>query len=1321
MVRVAAVDLSDSLGPGGDLWELTYTVSGRSFAADEGFSIAFDSALYASLVATPAQPSPDWDVLVLQPDPALPADGLYDALALTAFPTLGVPFVVRAIWLGGPAITPGPGQHFSINQFAPGGAFLGMVEAGVTVPEPATSILLLCAFAAAAFFASRRTRRWSGHRAPRFLSLSLLLVLAAGLSGVRCTGSAPPPPQAFSIAVNQGNYTLTYQQVASQRISRTLFEYTYSADLTNLGATPVTGAQASVVSSAAATTIVDGSLTFGNLAPGQTVPSSDTFAFRQDRTVPFQSSDLSFQITTGSSAGPQPPTGLSALPGDGLVVLRWNPASDPGAAYHVYRSLTSGTGFQRLTPSPLTSLEYSDTGLTNGVSYHYVVTTVVAGSEGPLSPEVHVTPPSLTSSRPVPQGSDRVYAGELFQYQSLVDAGVSPQQAAATTGQKLTPTGDLYVTLLAANGNAQSLVAALQNAGASRIATAGEFATLEISPASLRALAALPGVAGIETPDSGSTKQDLSATPGNSEGVRTMGADDLCALGDGKPGRPKFDGTGVKIGVIDFSFQAVTNLLGLNPHAKLLWCPAGATVSPGGGCLRHDGTDRYNVHSGDHGKAVWAIVKEVAPGADFYFYAPEDMVEYQQAVHDAASVQGVDVMVSALAYYNQDDYDGTSPEAQAVDAAAKQLLFVQAAGNSAQSHIRASFDPDANGFHRWSGFGPVATCFHRIGGHDVPVPCLPVQVSAPKAKVFLEWREWGLPAAQPMTDLQLWVYASDQPGSAYTCGTCFPQALRRRPEEFVGAPVGGGAASTVYVAIQQVAPASRRTPSFQLFFDAVGPVTIPGPADQARTSIDSSFAALPSVITVGATKWNTDDLEISSSHGPAVDGTTGLATVPKPDLTGPSGVSTAFLNSSTTFPGTSAAAPHVGGAAALLKQYCQLRPALCPGTTPADIKQTLFERSFDLVGLHVPPLVPQNPRAAFGRGRVDISPLVAFTGADGAVYVRFPVPEGDATDGLVQIAPQGRNPAISPDGSRIAFEVGSPANSRIEIAQLDVPGFPTQLMDPAISVLGPRFHPAWSPNGVAIAYVERDRFFFQGVALAQGYRLRVWDDLFKFGTTILNTDHNRRDNFSASYPSWSPDGKRIAISLLTPKANSGGSRFAGSIIGTVSAQAVSLPLDPASLQVLSTTVDGLRPRYSRDGTKILYFQSRDFTSGDFPSGVTFFPYRPARNGDLIYQDLKNSPSVGGLIQLFTMGLFPEWSPANDRIVYSRLATEPDLASASHNLFMSWIGPLSPTKGSPLSLRDEVQLTNATDDTSFQTMPAWSTPNGNTANVLSFCR
>ena len=103
------------------------------------------------------------------------------------------------------------------------------------------------------------------------------------------------------------------------------------------------------------------------------------------------------------SATPQPPappapTGLTATPGNTLVVLNWNAASG-ATSYNVKRSTTSGGPYTTVA-SP-TSTGYTNTGLVNGKTYYYVVSAVNGGGQSANSSQVSVAP---VAPPPVPGG-----------------------------------------------------------------------------------------------------------------------------------------------------------------------------------------------------------------------------------------------------------------------------------------------------------------------------------------------------------------------------------------------------------------------------------------------------------------------------------------------------------------------------------------------------------------------------------------------------------------------------------------------------------------------------------------------------------------------------------------------------------------------------------------------------------------------------------------------------------------------------------------------------------------------------------------------------
>jgi len=128
----------------GNTWEYSYTVANDTLATDiEEFTVWFDVNLYENLIAT-ATPA-DWDPLVIQPDPGLPDDGLYDALALVAGIAPGGSlggFSVQFDFLG--MGTPGSQPFDIVDPFSfaliDGGRTIS--TAGPAIPEPSTFVLL---------------------------------------------------------------------------------------------------------------------------------------------------------------------------------------------------------------------------------------------------------------------------------------------------------------------------------------------------------------------------------------------------------------------------------------------------------------------------------------------------------------------------------------------------------------------------------------------------------------------------------------------------------------------------------------------------------------------------------------------------------------------------------------------------------------------------------------------------------------------------------------------------------------------------------------------------------------------------------------------------------------------------------------------------------------------------------------------------------------------------------------------------------------------------------------------------------------------------
>lgn len=97
------------------------------------------------------------------------------------------------------------------------------------------------------------------------------------------------------------------------------------------------------------------------------------------------------------------PVGLTATTGSGQVALAWNAAAG-ATGYNLQRSTTNGGPYLVIAPG-LTSTNYTDTAVTNGIIYYYVVTAVNSLGETPVSNQVTaLIPPRLESAGVVEGG-----------------------------------------------------------------------------------------------------------------------------------------------------------------------------------------------------------------------------------------------------------------------------------------------------------------------------------------------------------------------------------------------------------------------------------------------------------------------------------------------------------------------------------------------------------------------------------------------------------------------------------------------------------------------------------------------------------------------------------------------------------------------------------------------------------------------------------------------------------------------------------------------------------------------------------------------------
>jgi len=223
-----------------------------------------------------------------------------------------------------------------------------------------------------------RINRWSGRTNSIVSVLAVSVVLIAGCSG-SVAGSKSVLPIVGTITSNSATISFSPTQVGATA--------TQNVTLSVSGA-PITVISAQV--SGAGFTLASPMLP-STLSSGQSLALTIQFA-------PQTVGQLSGSLVIASNASN--PTLTIALSGSGTAAparsatVSWASGDPAAVAYLVFRSDVSGGPYVPLTTSLLTELSYTDSTVSSGSTYFYVVTELdAAGDESPFSSEVLATVP----------------------------------------------------------------------------------------------------------------------------------------------------------------------------------------------------------------------------------------------------------------------------------------------------------------------------------------------------------------------------------------------------------------------------------------------------------------------------------------------------------------------------------------------------------------------------------------------------------------------------------------------------------------------------------------------------------------------------------------------------------------------------------------------------------------------------------------------------------------------------------------------------------------------------------------------------------------
>ena len=403
---------------------------------------------------------------------------------------------------------------------------------------------------------------------------------------------------------------------------------------------------------------------------------------------------------------------------------------------------------------------------------------------------------------------------------------------------------------------------------------------------SLDQIAALDAVQEITPPDYGVTKTGSI----NTEGDAIHRADLVRAFSG-------LTGAGVKVGVISDGVDSWTTS---RSRGDL---PGNIEMNP------------ENEGESDEGTALLEIVHDLAPDARLAFSGAGTSLLFVEATlwlaNEAFGGEGADVIVDDLGYYLQPYYEDGYVALAVADTVAGGAVFVSAAGNYAQRHYEGEFVDGGDGYHDFDHSGGTDTALRIDTGDD-------------GTAVILQWNDrFGAstndydlyvcpPGLKPVkfnlqNDICTGSNQSQQEGG------------NDDPYEFVFPSFDEHTEADVYIRKH-----SGVTKSLELF--------VPGGRILEHGVEEGGIVGHPAVagvLAVGAIRASdpgNDDPESFSDRGPSVliDETRN-----KPDVMGISGVSITGSGgfgrpyvgvSGAAFFGTSAAAPHVAGIAALIME-----------------------------------------------------------------------------------------------------------------------------------------------------------------------------------------------------------------------------------------------------------------------------------------------------------------------------------------------------------------------------------------------------------------
>jgi len=398
----------------------------------------------------------------------------------------------------------------------------------------------------------------------------------------------------------------------------------------------------------------------------------------------------------------------------------------------------------------------------------------------------------------------------------------------------------------------------------------------------------------------------------------------------------------------------------------------------------------------DEGRAMAEIVHDVAPGAELAFHtANVGEADFAQGIQDLAN-KGCKVIADDVFYFDEPFFqDGII--AQSVDLAKKNgVAYFSAAGNNYNSSYESDYHPTTD-----EALGPGNGTAHNFSAPGA-TPRYYQPIYIPSGGSFIASFQWDQPSftasgAGSQSDLD--IYLIDITGNIVAAGAT-DNIKSGDPIEVFGYDNNTPDYTFFLVILKYDGPDPTHI-KYNMYNDAQFYLTTPAiPGILAPTLV--GHAKAEGAIATGAAFYlntpaygvDTPKVEFFSSLGGVANyfDVKGNRIAPfvrrKPEITAPDGGNTSFFNpfgngdipqDTDTFPnffGTSAAAPHAAGIAALMIEAERLN-----NLTPAQIKGILSKHTVDMDNIYTD---------GFDKG-FDFNTGYGLIKADGAVGdVKFP-------------------------------------------------------------------------------------------------------------------------------------------------------------------------------------------------------------------------------------------------------------------------------------------------------------------------------------------